>query len=278
MPRNANKGPAADRQPRETEVTLSAVGLGAAGVLSRIARLRRVGDYTLAPRPAQRIRDHYLDTPARALAAKRLALRIRDIGHQQWLTLKGPAHVTAYHAIERLEIDTPWSAAALQALVDELASFGVRLGGARPARCGDGALEVAASLGLAPIHQQLTHRRVRHIDLHQKDAHGGVAELALDTVLYRLDGAQYRHYEVEIEAKGKHSAQALPVIAQAMMARYPAELRIWYRSTLATARALRTLQASGDYVALHDRDAGMHVRAYEQIERFLRGSARAGSG
>ncbi|MBW8055293.1 MAG: CYTH domain-containing protein [Nitrospira sp.] len=123
--RNANKGSAEHPQPRETEVTLIAVGHRAAGVLSQIARLRRVGNYCLAPRPAQRIGDHYLDTPTGALAAKRLALRIRDIAHQQWLTLKGPAHVTAYHAIERLEIETPWSAAALQALVDELASFGL---------------------------------------------------------------------------------------------------------------------------------------------------------
>lgn len=255
-----------------------AVGHRAAGVLRQIARLRRVGNYCLAPRPAQRIGDHYLDTPTGALAAKRLALRIRDIAHQQWLTLKGPAHVTAYHAIERLEIETPWSAAALQALVDELASFGVRLRGARSTLCGDGALEVAASLGLAPIHQHITHRRLRDISLHQKDAHAVVAELALDTVLYRSDGAHYRHYEVEIEAKGEHSAQALQAIAQALMARYPAELRIWYHSKLATALALRALHATGDYVALHDRDAGMHVRAYEQVDRFLRGSARAGSG
>ncbi|MFB3088471.1 MAG: hypothetical protein ACE10E_09205 [Acidiferrobacterales bacterium] len=38
------------------------------------------------------------------------------------------------------------------------------------------------------------------------------------------------------------------------------------------------LRRVSDYVALHDRDAGMHVRAYEQVDRFLRGSARAGSG
>lgn len=38
------------------------------------------------------------------------------------------------------------------------------------------------------------------------------------------------------------------------------------------------LRRVSDYVALHDRDAGMHVRAYEQVDRFLRGGARAGSG
>ncbi len=105
-----------------------------------------------------------------------------------------------------------------------------------------------------------------------------VAELAHDTVLYRSDGAQYRHYELEIEATGEHSTQALQVIAQALMARYPAELRIWYHSKLATALVSRALHATGDYVALHDRDAGMHVQVYEQVDRVLRGSARAGSG
>ena len=96
----------------------------------RVAALEAVDRFQLRPRPAQRIRDVYVDTDDGALAGSRVAFRLREQDGRPLLTLKADA-VRSGLASERLELEAPWSAEALQAALDELRRRGVELPTAR---------------------------------------------------------------------------------------------------------------------------------------------------
>ena len=92
----------------------------------RVAALEAVDRFQLRPRPPQRIRDVYIDTDDGALAGSRVAFRLREQDGRPLLTLKADA-VRSGLASERLELEAPWSAEALQAALEELRRRGVEL-------------------------------------------------------------------------------------------------------------------------------------------------------
>ena len=92
----------------------------------RLAALEVVDRFQLRPLPARRIRDVYIDTDDGALAGSRVAFRLREQDGRPLLTLKADA-VRSGLASERLELEAPWSAEALQAALEELRRRGVEL-------------------------------------------------------------------------------------------------------------------------------------------------------
>jgi uncharacterized protein YjbK len=50
------------------------------------------------------------------LAAQRVALRLRRMGNDTLITLKGPTKMAVDSAAMRMEIEEPWSPAALDSL------------------------------------------------------------------------------------------------------------------------------------------------------------------
>jgi len=174
--------------PRELEAAL--IARGGEGVLVRVEGLAQLGPYTLDPLPDVRIADTYLDTPAGDLAARGVALRIRDQDGERLLTLKGERRAEAGGS-SRLELELPWTPAAVSRVGAELAGRGVPL----PGDWGE-----PAQLGLTVVQQRETRRGLRMLR-----PGGGVplAELAVDRVAYRLDGATARIGQIEIEARNQ---------------------------------------------------------------------------
>jgi hypothetical protein len=87
-----------------------------------------------------------------ALAAARVAFRVRELDGQPLLTLKS-APVRTGLASERLELEAPWSPEALEAVLEELRRRGVDL--PAPAGAGSGELRAdLAALGLQPTQRR----------------------------------------------------------------------------------------------------------------------------
>lgn len=251
--------------PRETEAKLVVCAPAPHAILDEIAALGEIAGYILGAFVDYRTQDQFLDTRERALSQRRLALRIRRSGAQQWLTLKGPARLTE-HGLERLEIERPYSLTAWTEMRAALAAQGVEL--PLPAAGATDPPSTLRHLGLEVVERYRVRRR--RCDVLRVATR--VAELALDVLCLELGGRELRLYELEIEQKHPQGAAALADVSQALLARYPAALRRWWHSKLAVALALRALAAQGRLAHWGDAPAAL----YGQIDAYLtaEGTAR----
>jgi hypothetical protein len=176
---------------REVEGVLLVNADDQAAAGDRVAALETVDRFQLRPRPAQRIRDVYIDTDDGALAGSRVAFRLREQDGRPLLTLKADA-VRSGLASERLELEAPWSAEALQAALEELRRRGVELPTSfEEAGAGEPLADLAA-LGLHPTQTRETTRTPRDVVERDDPGAGPVAELTLDDVAYQFPAGRAR--------------------------------------------------------------------------------------
>jgi len=267
---------------REVEGVLLVNADDQAAAGDRVAALETVDRFQLRPRPAQRIRDVYIDTDDGALAGSRVAFRLRDQDDRPLLTLKADA-VRSGLASERLELEAPWSAEALQAALEELRRRGVELptspeGSGEPRRGAPvdreeaGAVEPLAdlaALGLHPTQTRETTRTPRDVVERDDPAAGPVAELTLDDVAYQFPAGRARLLEVEVEAKGSGGMETVQSVLGALAERFPDDLRPWPYGKLATGRAVEQLLAEGRFEGLLDGDRRIRPAAHNLLAEFL---------
>jgi inorganic triphosphatase YgiF len=253
---------------REVEGVLLVTADDQAAAGDRVAALEAVDRFQLRPRPARRIRDVYIDTDDGALAGSRVAFRLREQDGRPLLTLKADV-VRSGLASERLELEAPWSAEALQAALGELRRRGVELP-PQPARAGAGEpLADLAALGLHPTQTRETTRTPRDVVERDDPGAGPVAELTLDDVAYQLPAGRARLLEVEVEAKGPGGMETVQSVLGALAERFPDDLRPWPYGKLATGRAVEQLLAEGRLEGLLDGDGRIRPAAHNLLAEFL---------
>jgi inorganic triphosphatase YgiF len=255
-------------RPREVEGVLLVRADDQEAAARRLAALDSVDRFDLRPRPAQRIRDVYLDTAAGDLAGARVAFRVRELDGRPLLTLKADP-VRSGLASERLELEAPWSAEALQAVLAELRRRGLQVP-EPPAGAGAGEpLADLAGLGLLPTQSRETIRTLRDVlDRGDPDA-GPVAELSVDDVAYQLPTGTAGLLEVEVEAKGPGGLETVQALLGALAERFPDDLRPWSYGKLATGRAVERLLADGRLEGLLDAVGRVRPAAHDLLAEFL---------
>jgi hypothetical protein len=255
-------------QPREVEGVLLVRADDQEAAGRRVAALEGVDRFELRARPDQRIRDVYLDTGDGALAAAPVAFRVRELDGRPLLTLKADP-VRAGLAAERLELEAPWSAEALQAVLEELRRRRVELP-VPPEGAGAGEpLADLAALGLRPTQVRETTRTPRDVLERGDPAAGPVAELTVDDVAYRLPAGTARLLEVEVEAKGPGGLETVQALLAALAEAFPGELRPWPHGKLATGRAAERLLAGGGLEGLLDPAGRLRPAAYDRLAELL---------
>jgi hypothetical protein len=266
------KGVPMDRG-HEVEAALIVCADAPQAIGHRLAGLQTLAEFSLLPRAAQAIEDIYFDTADRSLQARLIALRVRRLDRTTLLTMKADSHRVAAGE-DRLEIESPWSARALDHVVSELRSRGVgvpaspgELGSADPAA-------VMASLGLEQVQARVTTRMPR--DVVARGAQSGpVAELAIDAVTYRFGQGRVRILEVEVEAKGRGDAITVERITARLRDAFPSQLRPWPYGKLPTGQAIQELLADGQLDGLTGQDGMLQPAACEQIAGLLNRAARS---
>jgi hypothetical protein len=238
----------------------------------KVAALEAVDRFSLRHRPAQRIRDVYLDTGDGALAAARVAFRVRELDGEPLLTLKADP-VRSGLAAERLELEAPWSAGALGKVLQELRRRGIDLPDP-PEGAGAGEpLADLGGLGLRPTQTRETTRTPRDVHEPAGEAAGPggepVAELTLDDVGYQLPAGTARLLEVEVEAKGPGGLDTVQALLGALAAAFPGELKPWPFGKLATGRAVEQLLADGRLEGLLDERQRIRSAAHDLLAEFL---------
>jgi inorganic triphosphatase YgiF len=255
-------------QPREIEGVLLVRASDQQAAGERVAALEAVDRFDLRRRPAQRIRDVYLDTGDGALAGARVAFRVRELDGRPLLTFKADP-VRSGLAAERLELEAPWSAQALQAILEELRRRGVELPDP-PEGAGAGEpLADLAALGLRPTQTRETTRTPRDVVERDDRGAGPVAELTLDDVTYQLPAGRVRLLEVEVEAKGLGGMETVQAVLGALAEAFPDDLRPWPYGKLATGRAVERLLAEGRLEGLLDTGGRVRPAAHDLLAEFL---------
>lgn len=248
---------------REVEAKLIVVSERPREVVARVAGLDTLAGYRLEHRGELRLRDVYYDTADGELVRRRAAVRLRHEGESVRITLKAEGRTARVGTTDRMEIEAPWSAAALERVSAALAELGVPL--PRPASGEGDPGEVLGRMGLRVVQDRVTIRRVRDVLPTGGDA--PLAELVVDSVGYGDGTREAWHHEVEVEARGPGGAVVLEELADALVALFPDELRPWPHSKQATGSAVAALLSDGD--ALVGREGDLAPGAYDRIDEHL---------
>ena len=253
-----------DHQTQEMEVTLLICSENPERVARSIARLTAIGDYRLVSRA---IRDTYLDTKDRRLRRNQVSIRLREMDGQPLVTFKGPAEHLAWGGESRLEIEEPWSVAAVEAIIPRLGLSD--LDPAKP-KIDPSASPIAtlATLGLKPVQVRENRREVRDL-MRQDGPDAAVAELVIDSVTYRFGETPVRHLEVEIESKVANDSAALEEASRGLLDTYAPELRIWHYGKLTTGATIQGLLSGGGANKLIGSGGYLRPAAYAAVEALL---------
>jgi hypothetical protein len=259
-------------QPEEREIALVISSHEPQEILDRIASLHAVAGYQLIPRDSVKNHDLYFDTQDRALDPQKLALRVRETGPTAWLALKGPEKKLDSGAVVRLEIEEPWSQATVTKVVNELAARGIQL--YEPESIPDRARprEVLEGLGFQVIQDRETRRQVRNITPRDEENGSVLAEMDIDSVIYRLGEEEIRHYEVEVELKSETEAASgvIEQVRDALTKELGDGLRRWAHSKLAIGFALEKLRIKGALEGALDPGGNLKPAAYDRIDEYLK--------
>lgn len=256
--------------PNESEIEIALL-IGAddpAAVAGTIADRGGIADYSLRPRPLERLHDRHFDTPGRDLQTRRLALRIRERAGARWIALKSPRGMRDSGALEREEIELAWSPQALGRIVRELRRWSIALPDP-PRDAGSDPIRVMARLGLEVVQERTTERQAWDVTATARPA-GRLAELAIDRVEYIFPARMARLYLVEVEVKGDGGERAVQAIANALLEQFGASLRRWPYGKLASGREVGELLAAGALEGLFGRDGTLTPKALDRLEARLR--------
>jgi hypothetical protein len=258
------------RAPEEYESTLVISAEAPDEVIRELENLGGIGGFRLVRRETAQLRDRYYDTLAGVLADRRLALRLRELDGELYLTLKGPSGATFWGRESRFEIEHPYSDKALTDILVELRKREIALPSATvPTRSTD-PVEMLAANGLELIQDRVTTRRLREVAA-RGDAGRPLAELGIDSVVYTFGRRAVRHHEVEVEAKAKGGKEAVDAVTQALCQRYWPSLRPWRYGKLPTGKGIAQLLERRAGRELLARGGVLKPTAYTAILRVLDG-------
>jgi len=257
------------RSLAESEITFIVCAEHPRQVLERIARLTALGGLRIERAGSLHIHDCYFDTAGRLLRRDRWALRIREIGSERLIALKGPETKTHWGGVKRTEFEAPWSQEALRVIVAELAGDQIALPGDLNGLDAILPADMLARLRLEKIQDRQTFRQVREIMPESVERGISLAEVDLDAVIYSFHDRKIRHYEIEIEARAEENQDLLTIVVEELTAAHGSLLRKWDHSKLATGLAVEELLAAGCLV-IREKDGELMPEDYEEIDAFLK--------
>lgn len=251
---------------KEVETTLLVVSANPGPVMDHLAALDRIGAYELLPAGSAVIHDRYYDTPERSFLDRAIALRLRRTGDSYLLCMKGHERLHECGGVERDEFEEPWSEETLETIIRVV---GFCPGDSRAAAAGAGPEQALDRLGLQVIQDRQTTRIIRDIVDPQEPARRPCAEMALDTVDYLFGLRTFRHFELEIEAKGCESAAHIRDITALFEAAFPGVLQRWHHNKLITGLAIEALSSRGELPACGGCPDLLLPVHYERIDAFI---------
>ena len=247
-------------------------------VMEKIASFKTIGACSLTNRRTLLLRDTYYDTPSRALSGRGVALRTRDCRGEPSgpsspiVCIKQEEHRDASGAYLREEIEFAWSGECLDRIVRTLENCLLPAGDIPPGEDDPG--ECLSCIGLVPIQERTTQRRVLDASWVGSPEPGTIAELALDTVCYDIHGCLVLHHEIEVEARAPGSEALVAGLTDLLRQTFRDELGPWDHNKLITGLALEHLHAQGLLPARSGQTLHLSRPLYDALDAFLKQGRR----
>ncbi|HDL18254.1 MAG TPA: CYTH domain-containing protein [Bacteroidetes bacterium] len=255
------------QHPTELETTFIIRSEHPIEIASRIAALDSISGFPLRVQKTKINHDIYWDTRDNQLYKKKLSLRLREVGQNLLLTIKGEAKTTEWGGVARLEIEVRWSPEGLTEILSALSADGIALQEPEVNSDRDNALEILRSLGLHIIQNRETERKVRNITAENSETI--FAELVIDTVFYKIRNRLIRHFEIEIESKHKKGVVILKKIGAELGKQFGAEIEIWTHSKLTTGMAFEKLLSPNNWHQFIGGDQTVYPVTYNKLAKIL---------
>jgi hypothetical protein len=255
--------------PTEIEATLVIASDDPESVLRKALELRNLGAFRLVPAGNTRIRDTYFDSPEQELKRRGLALRVRQTRDGVWLGLKGPSRASPDGGSERLEIEAKWSPEALQRVAGELRRGNVEILNSLSFQRDVPPAELMVRAGLEVIHDRQTSRTLREVVPSGTEHSAAVAELAIDSVIFRIGPHTVRHFEIEVESRSETEKPPIREVVECLRESLGNDVQPYEYGKLATGKALERLNEDGALGALLNPGGTLKPQAYGAIISVL---------
>ena len=251
---------------QELEVKLIIIHSNPDQIAYKISKLNQIGKYLVTIPGTKQIHDTYFDTTKETFRRNRMAFRLRIENNQQIITIKGRTNVQEWGAVERVEIESPWSRMAFKQTLMQLKEYGVDLQVKAELLKDDNPMESLQKIGFIVIQDRHTFRLSRQI----KSGDEVVAELVIDKVNYQIKDHQLIHYEIEIEAKNPKGTTAIQKIQQDLQSTYGDSLQLSVFSKLMLGMVLRELPKNPQFFDLKKQVSYLSPAAYDWIKQRLK--------
>lgn len=254
----------------ELEVTLRICSEDPEGVFRDIAMARRIGSYELIYRERFSLHDQYFDTPQKALAGKGYALRLRTEGKRRILGLKGNESINEWGAVQRTEVEGPWSKDMLSQILATLGTIPFSGEAFDP----DDPVKTLNLIGLEAVQSRKTERTLLDVVFKEVQDHPVIGVMALDRVCYVSGRKNFLHYEIEVEAAEGKDRVYVREFVYSLLDALPDDLCRWDYNKLITGCALEALIERGD-LSPASRSGDLVPQAwYRAIEEWIRQNLR----
>jgi len=252
----------------EVETTLLIQSERPREVAEQIAALEGLGPYRLLTRSDLTIRDVYVDLENNSLRSYGLGMRLRTVGGQTLVTMKGKPKHGPGGLRSREEIEMAWTPDALERVADRCAQQGLVLDTAGATFSDDEPLSVLFELGFVTDQIRTNFRRPRNL-ITSESPKSTLAELVVDSVVFHFASGDVRHYEVEIEVKEQGSPEVVQTAAEHLLARWPDDLRVWGHGKRSTGQAVERMVEEFRGEGLIGSNGDLQPQAYDLLKDIL---------
>ncbi len=237
-------------------------------IFEKIAGLKQIGSLGFsAPHPHD-IFDYYVDSSKNDLIKAGFALRIREIDNTLLVTLKGQSKIAEDGSIQRLEIENNWDEKGWFEIADYLNQHveSFRIDSAFDQSLNP--LQFLKSRGLGEIQRRKNWRQVKNIypvDNPQQI----IAEFALDTTLFSVQGALIKQFEIEVEIKSERAVNIVRLLSGWFKDHFGSKIRTWQHNKLATGLAIEYLWDFQEFRTSLDDEQCLLPESYQMIENYF---------
>jgi len=261
----------------EMEATLIICSQDPEEVAQKIVALTEIKNYRLLPQKPKTIHDIYFDKhdPKSEkgdfiLEAKKMALRVREIGATHLITLKGPSKKTDWGGIERPEMERLWCKDAVTSVLKETKHKKLKKLQLSEDFDRKQPRDVMIGLSLKVVQDRETLRQIRNVVALDDDDSPIFGEMAIDSVTYTFGKQKILHYEVELESKMRDGANVVKAVSENLVKMFEPALRRWDYGKLATGKAIEKLLDEGALEGLVDGKNKLKLSAYDKIDEYLK--------
>jgi inorganic triphosphatase YgiF len=244
----------------EYETTLVIIGKNARDTVEEICRLKSIGGYTTSAPRYITIHDIYFDTEKGELGAKKMALRLRFIRKDVFLTMKGPSS-TKDELSKRLEIEKRWTKNSLEEIFAIIKNEGIDISDSLPDFNDTTQEAYLFAAGFKAVQDRRTKRTLKDVLVNNVPA----AEIAIDRTTYNFDGKKVHHREIEVEAKSTSGQQVVLEVTKTLLEKYD-NLKPWIPSKLITGKAIKLLLNENQLDKHIDLEGTLLSSAYKKLK------------